>query len=98
MLQNQVAQNTETDIEDYLHDYLKSTPTIPDEVFEKLPNILKDGTSAFEDRRKRDVFFTAAIAILSGCLPKVTGIYHQERVYTHLYTFIIAPPASGKGV
>ena len=98
MLQNQITQNIETEIEDDLHDYLKSTPTIPDEIFEKLPRILRNGTSAFDERRKRDVFFTAALAILSGCLPKVTGIYHQERVYTHLYTFIIAPPASGKGV
>ena len=84
--------------EDPLEDYLKSTPTIPDEVFEALPHILKEGANAFSDKRKRDVFFTGAIAILSGCLPKVTGIYFQERVHPHLYTFIIAPAASGKGV
>ncbi len=79
-------------------DYLKNTPTIPDEVFDSLPDLLKQGTTAFTDKRKRDVFFTGAIAILSGCLPKVTGVYAQERVYPHLYTFIIAPAASGKGV
>ncbi|HRF24905.1 MAG TPA: DUF3987 domain-containing protein, partial [Chitinophagaceae bacterium] len=27
-----------------------------------------------------------------------TGIYFNERVYPHLFTFIIAPSASGKGV
>ncbi|MEI8049185.1 MAG: DUF3987 domain-containing protein [Bacteroidota bacterium] len=84
--------------EDPLEDYLKTTPTIPDEVYEALPELLKQGASAFTDKRKRDVFFTAAIAIISGCLPNVTGIYFQERVYPHLYTFIIAPAASGKGV
>jgi hypothetical protein len=89
---------TINDVDDDLQDFLKTTPSIPDDVFELLPDILKQGSLAFDDRRKRDVFFTGAIAILSGCLPKVTGIYHQERVYTHLYTFIIAPPASGKGV
>jgi len=97
-LQSPIAQNSTTDADDDLQDYLKSTPTFPDEIFEQLPNILREGCLVFDDRRKRDVFFTAAIAILSGCLPKVTGIYHQERVYTHLYTFVIAPPASGKGV
>lgn len=84
--------------EDPLEDYLKSTPTIPDDVFDALPHVLKEGAAAFSDKRKRDVFFTGAIAILSGCLPKVTGIYFQERVHPHLYTFIIAPAASGKGV
>ena len=84
--------------EDPLEDYLKTTPTIPDEVFEALPNIIKEGARAFTDKRKRDVFFTGAISILSGCLPNVTGVYFQERVFPHLYTFIIARAASGKGV
>jgi len=90
--------NTQAEDEDPLEDYLKTTPTIPDEVYEALPHILKEGSIAFSDKRKRDVFFTGAIAIISGCLPKVTGIYFQERVHPHLYTFIIAPAASGKGV
>jgi hypothetical protein len=83
--------------EDPLEDYL-TTPTIPDAVFENLPFILKEGARAFTDKRKRDVFFTGAISIISGCLPKVSGVYFQERVFPHLYTFIIAPAASGKGV
>ncbi|MEI2759621.1 MAG: DUF3987 domain-containing protein [Bacteroidia bacterium] len=84
--------------EDPLEDYLKTTPTIPDAVYDALPLLLKDGARAFTDKRKRDVFFTGAISIISGCLPNVTGVYFQERVYPHLYTFIIAPAASGKGV
>ena len=84
--------------DDPLEDYLKNTPTLPDAVFENLPYILKEGARAFTDKRKRDVFFTGAIAIISGCLPKVSGVYFQERVFPHLYTFIIAPAASGKGV
>ena len=84
--------------EDSLEDYLKITPTIPDEVFEALPHILKEGSRAFTDKRKRDVFFTSSISIFSGCLPNVTGVYFQERVFPNLYTFMIAPAASGKGV
>ena len=79
-------------------DYLKKSVTIPDHLFESLPDILKDGTKAFTERRKRDVFFTTALCIISGCLPKVKGIYSHETIYPHLFCFIIAPPASGKGV
>ncbi len=67
-------------------DYLKTTPTIPDEVYEALPHILKEGARAFTDKRKRDVFFTGAISIISGCLPKVTGIYFNERGVIRAYT------------
>jgi hypothetical protein len=90
-------QNTDGELE-IEEDFLKNTPIIPDEVYDTLPDILRQGALAFTDNRKRDVFFSGAIAILSGCLPKVTGVYAQERVYPHLYTFIIAPAASGKGV
>jgi hypothetical protein len=79
-------------------DYLKLTPIIPVKVYENLPNLLKKGTSVFSDPRKRDVFFTSALCILSGCLPNVSGVYGGERVYPQLFTFVIAPAASGKGV
>lgn len=80
-------------------DYLKTTPTIPTHIVNYLPELLIEGCEAFKDNdRKRDVFLTAGLTILSGCLPNVTGIYHQERVYPHLFSFIIAPAASGKGV
>lgn len=81
-----------------VEDFLKSTPTIPDHIFETLPDVLRAGCSAFDDPRRKDVFLISALAILSGCLPGVSGIYHGERVFPHIYTFVIAPPASGKGV
>jgi len=78
-------------------DYLKNTPTIEDDIVSKLPDLLKSGASAFPDLRERDVFLTGALAILSGCLPGVSGVYAQEIVYPNLFVFIIAPAASGKG-
>ncbi len=80
-------------------DVLKSMPHIPDEVYQNLPDILKEGAWAFaEDHRKRDVFLTSALTVISGCMPEVIGIYHQERVFPNLFCFIIAPAANGKGV
>lgn len=80
-------------------DYLKITPTIPLKAIELMPDLLKEGARAFESNaRKRDVFLTSALCIISGCLENVEGIYDQERLYPHLFSFIIAPAASGKGV
>ena len=80
-------------------DVLKSMPYIPEEVYKSLPYILKEGALAFaEDHRKRDVFLTSALTVISGCMPQVVGIYHQERVFPNLFGFIIAPAANGKGV
>ncbi len=78
-------------------DVLKSTVLLSDSVFENLPSILKHGASAFSDKRERDVFITGAIAVLSGCLPNVSGVYAQQTVYPNMFCFIIAPAASGKG-
>jgi len=78
-------------------DYLKNTPTFDSGIFDNLPEILKEGTRAFLDERERDVFFTGALTILSGCLPNVEGVYAQETVFPNLFSFIIAPAASGKG-
>ena len=79
------------------HDLLYNTPKIPDWIFESLPNILKLGAEAYPVERERDVFLTSALTILSGCLPEVSGVYHQRTVYPNLFCFILAPPASGKG-
>ncbi len=87
-----IQENTDAET-----DYLKNTPTYRDELFEVLPEILKNGSQAFDDKRERDVFLTGALAILSGCLPNVSGEYARETVYPNLFAFVIAPAASGKG-
>lgn len=80
-------------------DFLSVTPTIPQALYDTLPKLLKETSEAFDyDLRKRDVYLTSAIVVLSGCLPKVSGIYSQELVFPHLFSFVVAPPASGKGV
>ena len=76
---------------------LMNMPYLPDEVFEQLPDILKNGASVFEDRRERDVFLTGAISIISGCMRNVVGLYRSKEHYANLFCFIIAPAASGKG-
>ena len=84
---------------DTTQDYLKTTPTIPIEAINLMPDLFQEGARAFDNEpRRRDVFLTSALCIISGCLPEVQGIYDKDWVFPHLFSFIIAPAASGKGV
>jgi hypothetical protein len=76
---------------------LKFTPIIPDEVYENLPPILADGLKHFSDPRERDVVLTSCLVILSGCFSNCKGKYANDWLGPNLYSFIVAPPASGKG-
>jgi hypothetical protein len=74
-----------------------TSPVIPVSVFDQLPALLKNTCAVFHNQRDKDVFLTGAITILSGCMPNITGTYNRQTVYANLFSFIIAPPASGKG-
>ncbi|MBC7524454.1 MAG: DUF3987 domain-containing protein [Flavobacterium sp.] len=87
---------TENSFDDY-EDCLKTTPTIPLSVYENLPPILFESCQVFKNERERDTFLTGALAILSGCLPNVSGMYSGSVIYPSLFSFILAPAASGKG-
>lgn len=80
------------------NNHLENTPIIPEEVYENLPQFLKEGSKVFLTDREKDVFLTGALTVLSGCLPTVSGSYNGSKVYANLYSFIVAPAASGKGV
>ena len=72
------------------------SPMIPEEVYENLPGTLKESCEVFSGR-ERDVYLTSALSVISGGLSNVQGLYSQNIVYPNLYSFIIAPAASGKG-
>lgn len=88
--------NSESSFDDY-EDCLKATPIIPLSVYENLPPILFESCQVFKNDRERDTFLTGALAILSGCLPNVSGMYSGSVIYPSLFSFILAPAASGKG-
>lgn len=94
---NKFIQSNEKENTPQQTDFLKNTPTFNDEIFDVLPHLFSEGAKAFTDHRERDVFLTGALAIISGCLPNVSGVYANETVYPNLFAFIIAPAASGKG-
>lgn len=86
-----------SDVNNENEKFLLTTPNIPQSVYDNLPSILKKGADAFCDQRAKDTFLTGALSIISGCLPNVSGVYSGRTVHPHLYSFILAPAASGKG-
>jgi hypothetical protein len=73
------------------------SPFIPDQIYDILPPTLKEACNVFKGR-ERDVFFTSALSVISGGLHNVSGLYANDKVFPNLFSMIIAPPASGKGV
>ena len=73
-----------------------NSPYIPDNIYNELPGILKEACNVFKGR-ERDVFLSSALSVISGGLHNVYGLYSDEKVFPNLYSFVIAPPASGKG-
>ncbi|MDC1466034.1 DUF3987 domain-containing protein [Polaribacter sp.] len=81
----------------HLYKSQENSPLIPDEIYDNLPPTLKEACNVFNGR-ERDVFFTSALSIISGGLHNISGLYANNKVFPNLFSIIIAPPASGKGV
>lgn len=91
------VDNTTSQIQtDSKDSQLLAMPYLPDEIFENLPEILKKGCDVFTNRRQRDVFLTGALSILSGCMRNFIGLYNGDENRANLYSFVVAPAASGK--
>ena len=67
-----------------------------DEIYDELPEFFKSFVNQFSEREK-DVVLLSSLGVLSNCIPNVMGYYDKKKYFPHLYTMVIAPPASGKG-
>lgn len=74
-----------------------NTPTIPQEIYNFLPDLLRESTSLFDVDIEKDVILMGSLSVLSACLPNIHGKYFNEFLTPHLYSFITAPGGSGKG-
>ncbi|WP_162427893.1 DUF3987 domain-containing protein [Pontibacter pudoricolor] len=77
---------------------LSKLPVIHKSVYNILPALLKEGADRFESEREKDVFLLGSLGIISGCMRNTQGVYDQRLVFPNIYAFVVAPPASGKGV
>jgi hypothetical protein len=66
------------------------TNNIPNASMQK---VTKPASSAEE----KDILLLGAVTAFNACLPKLFGIYDQNKVYSNLYLFVTAPASAGKG-
>ena len=64
--------------------------------YKKLPSPLSNGAELFDSKIEQDIFVLSALTAISSCFPNYTGEYNGETLNANLYSFIAAPPASGK--
>ena len=78
-------------------DIIFKTPTLPESIYNNLPQILKESCDLFGEKIEKDVFLIGSIGVISACLPNIKGIYFSKPYSPHLFVFITAPAGSGKG-
>ncbi len=76
----------------------ETLPTIPDQVYETLPQLLQTIVEAARSQTERDLLLLGSIVTFSSSLPNVYGIYDRRIVYPNLYLFITAKASAGKGI
>jgi len=77
-----------------------TTPYIPKEVYNQLPKLLEEIVKPIKNQgdRERDIILLSSLGVMSAALHNVEGIMRGKPYSPHLNFFIVAPPASGKGV
>lgn len=74
-----------------------NTPCIDPDVYNNLPDTLREICEQFESQRDKDIVLLSMLGSLSSIFPRFKGVYDRREVGTNLFCIIIAPPASGKG-
>ncbi|GHV68837.1 hypothetical protein FACS1894199_16690 [Bacteroidia bacterium] len=86
--------NIESENED---EEMKPLPTIPETVYENIPNFLKQCTEKATSAEDRDLLLLSSLVVISACLPNIYGIYAERNVYPNLFLFVTAQASAGKG-
>jgi hypothetical protein len=73
------------------------TDSFTQDIYNNLPDILKNGCSILIDRIEKEVFLVGALGVISGLLPNVRGFYDTRFYSPNLYCYILARYGSGKG-
>lgn len=71
--------------------------TIVRELKTDLPPLLKTVVSYAHSDADADLLMLGTIAVVSACMPHVSGVYFTRKQYPNLFLFVSAPAASGKG-
>lgn len=80
-------------------EFLRESPTFPDFVFNNFSQpIVSKICNLLSSKRERDIFLVSFISVVSSLMNRVFGNYDANIVRANIYSIILAPPASDKGV
>ena len=72
-------------------------PTIPESIYQTLPNFLQWVTAKATTPEDKDLLLLGSLVAISPCLPNIYGIYDERNVYPNLFLFVAAQASAGKG-
>ena len=78
-------------------DFGDFTPTIPQEVYNNLPDLLQQIVSKADSPEDADLLLLGSMTVFSSCLPNIYGLYNQCEVYPNLFLFVVSQASAGKG-
>lgn len=76
----------------------EAMPTLPDAIFNSIPEFLKQVTNVAASNEERDILLLGSLVTLSVALPKLMGKYGDNPVNANLFIFISAKASAGKGI
>lgn len=74
-----------------------ASPTLPSEVYNLLPDFLKNISSFFSDGVEKDLVLLSSLGVISSAFPNTRGIYARSYKALNLFELFVAPASSGKG-
>lgn len=82
-----------------ISDVVGTTPFFPSKVHDNIPEILRERVDKYTDMRSRDLVTLSCLVTVSGQMNNiVTFLDDRSEMKPNLMGFIVAPPASNKGV
>jgi len=75
----------------------KALPTIPENLYQNLPDFLQRATAKATSAEDKDLLLLGSLVAISPCLPNIYGIYAERHVYANLFLFVTAQASAGKG-
>ena len=75
----------------------KPLPTIPEALYQSLPDFLQRVTTKATSAEDKDLLLLGSLVAISPCLPNIYGVYAERNVYPNLFLFVTAQASAGKG-
>ena len=73
-------------------------PSFSDKIQTMLPSIFQNIAAQGSTIQQKDMLIFSSLVLLSGCFPELWGNYDNRLVFSNLFFFLVAPPASNKGI